>query len=294
VAKLDGQNLIVNEPWGVVHQSTGRARMNYVRFVPITKELYDKLTQPERYPHDKVMDTYFEPYSWAAYTNVSPANCLAGPIAAYAEAKVDFIDAQMGRLGMKPIYPSLVETPLVGETETDAPPGGEAPLNSNVWRLAAYHHTWAGFARYAKAYDLPIVANFGAGVTYHDSPLESPFFKAHPEWTRDKAFPLYKYPQVRRHFLAQYREMLQKGARHISIDLCVYPFVVDGAGQATTFLQELRKLADEYSTAGRGRVTIGVRFPVPGNKGEGGFYHPKQWVDQKLVDVLVTSGSVYY
>jgi hypothetical protein len=35
-----------------------------------------------------------------------------------------------------------------------------------------------------------------------------------------------------------------------------------------------------------------VRFPVPGNKGEGGFYHPKQWVNQKLIDDLVPSGVV--
>jgi hypothetical protein len=292
VAKLDGENLIVNEPWGVVHTSTARARMNYVRFVPITKELYEKVTAPQRLRRDKVVDTYFEPYSWAAYTNVSPAGCLSEPIAAYAQAKVDMIDTQMGRLGMTPVYPSLVEKPLTGDTITDAPPGGKSPTNSDVWRLAAYHWPWVGFERYAKGFDLSIAANFGAGVAYPGSPLESPYFKAHPEWMRDKTFPLYKYPQVREHFLAQYREMLDRGARNLSIDFCRYPFVVDGAGQATTFLQELRKLADGYSVEGQKRVTIGVRFPVPGNKGEEGFYHPEQWVEQKLVDDLMPSGVV--
>lgn len=293
IAKMDGEHLIASQSWRTVEKPDGindafRSRFKQVRLVPINEKLYAQLTRLDRFARDKFVMAYFEIYSWA-YLDYVDRNALAlEPVAAYADAKVDAIDAQLGRFGAKPNYPSVVEEPLIGETIGDPTPGGVPPSNANVGLLGLYTDAWLAVDRAGKAMEVAVFANFGAGNAYPGMAPESNFAKQHPEWmSADKQWVQYKFKPVRDYALSMYKEILDRGAKRISLDFCRYPYVVDKPETATIFLTELRALADQYSKNGR-RVQISVRFPVPLVKG-GDLFDPRPWVKQGLIDYLCPS-----
>ncbi len=288
IAKMDNENIIISQPYRTqkVVNDEYRARLNYIRLVPISKEVYSEYTKFLSYKKDKLVFAYFEPYSWAFNEYVDRTGKLLEPMAAFRDADVDLVDAQFGRLGARPVYPSMVEEPLLGETMGDANPGGNAPHSKGVAKLALLTNPLKGCLAGSRAFGIAVSANFGSGINYYDSPLEGEFSKTHPQWIHDRYWLMYKYKGVREHFLKLYEEQLEMGARILSLDFCRYPFVIDDAKLPTLFLTELRKLADRYSK-GDNRVKIIVRFPVPGCKGAKDYFRPAEWIDKRLVDYIV-------
>ena len=290
--KMDNQSLIISQPHSTIEAGLNdsyRSRLNYVRFVPISEQLYNQNTWLTKLKKDKLVFTYFEPYSWAFHEYVISSFKFGEAFAAYRDARSDFIDMQLDRLGARPIYPSAVEEPLLGSTYGDPAPGGKAPHSIGVARLPLFTHPMQGALIFSQGMNIPVSANFGAGICYPDSPLQGEFSKAHPEWIKDKVWLQYKYKPVRKHFLALYEEQLKVGAKYLSLDFGRYPYVVDAEELPTLFLQELRDLADKYSKPDD-KVRILVRFPVPGVSGENGYFKPQEWVERKLIDFLVPSG----
>lgn len=293
IAKMDGEHLIASQSWRTIEKPDGindafRSRFRQVRLVPISQKLYAQLTRLDRFPRDKFVMAYFEIYSWAYLDYVDRNSLALEPVAAYADAKVDAIDAQVGRFGCKPNYPSVIEEPLIGDAIGDSAPGGVTPSNANVGLLGLYTDCWVAVDRAGRAMNVPVFANFGAGNAYPGMPLEADFAKSHPEWmSADKQWVQYKFKPVRDYCLSMYKEILDRGARRISLDFCRYPYVVDKPQTATIFLTELRALADQYSKGGQ-RVQISVRFPIPQVKG-GDLFDPRPWVKQDLIDYLCPS-----
>ncbi|MCC6424604.1 MAG: hypothetical protein IT447_14110 [Phycisphaerales bacterium] len=296
IAKMDGEHLIASQSWRTIEKPDGindefRGRLRQVRFVPINEKLYAQLTRLDRYPRDKFVMAYYEIYSWAYLEDVFRNSQALEPVAAYADAKVDAIDAQLGRFGCKPNYPSVVEEPLIGDAIGDAPPGGESPSNANVGLLGLYTDCWLAVDRAGRAMDVSVFANFGAGNAYPGTPMTANFALKHPEWmSPDKQWVQYKFKPVREYVLSMYKEILDRGAKRISIDFCRYPYVIDQPQTATLFLTELRAMADQYSKNGR-RVEISVRFPVPQVKG-GDLFDPRPWVKKGLIDYLCPAAVV--
>ena len=291
IAKMDNEHLIIKQPAWTNNKKNDnyRARLNYVRLVPLSQKQYKKITRLERYEKDKRVFAYFEPYSWAFNEQVLTNEKFLEPLAAYYGAKVDLVDMQVGRHGAKVHYPSVVGSPLLGDTYGDATPGGKAPKSSGVAKLALLTNPIVAANKAGEAFDIPVSANFGAGISYNGSPLEGKFAKEHPEWIEEKNFLQFKYKEVRNHFLAMYEENLRMGAKIISLDFGRYPRVVDAPQYATLFLKELKALAKKYSTS-QNEVKILVRFPVKEVRYERGNFSPDEWIKQRLVDYLVPSG----
>jgi hypothetical protein len=293
IAKMDGENLIASQSWRTIElpKDIGDAfasRLKQLRFVPINPKLYSELTRLDHFKRDKLIHAYFEIYSWAYLNFVDRNSLFLEPIAAYADAKVDAVDAQLGRFGAKPQYPSLIEPALVGDTIGDPEPGGVPPTNSNVGLLGLYTACWRAVDVAGKGMGVPVIANLGAGNAYPSQAMEGNFAKAHPQWmSKDKQWVQYKFKPVRDYCLSMYKEILDRGATRLSIDFCRYPYVIDKPETATLFLTELRALADHYAKGGQ-RVKINVRFPVPEVKG-GDAFDPRPWVAQNLIDCLSPS-----
>lgn len=292
IVRMDGRTLLAKQPWNTIDTpqkigDSSRARLRQLRFVPVDDATYERLTRLDHLKRDKLVYAYFEPYSWAFEELVDRNSLLLEPIAAFAQAKVDAVDMQLGRFGAKPYYQSLVEQPLTGVTIGDAAPGSNKhPETSNVGRLAIYTDLFPAAAAAGRAMDTPVIANFGAGISYPHTPLEGNFSKDHPQWTaRGGAFIQYKFKPVRDYCLAMYKEILDRGARRISIDFGRYPYVIDKPQTATLFLSELRELTGRYMKDGK-RVQITVRFPVPQASDGSDVFDPRQWVEQGLVDVI--------
>lgn len=293
-ARLDGVHLVIRQPYRTLVQVGDKliARLGYVKLVPISEAEFRVMTQADALPHDKTVIGYFEPYSWAFRELVSRESDFLGALTAFRAAGFDWVDAQVGRAGARPQYPSAVDEPLLGETRGDAAPGSHvAPTSQGTGRMVRLIDPVRAVDRAAKTCDLMASINFGAANNYLGGPLESEFSKAHPECFTDRFYLKYSDPAARAYFLQFYRDVLERGARRISLDFCRYPHGVKTAEDANAFLRELRKLADEFSTPER-RIEILVRFPVPGNKDVAlnrGKFDPECWVREGLVDVLVPS-----
>jgi hypothetical protein len=292
IAKMDHESIVLGQPWRVIEPPAQpnddfRARMEYIKLVPLTPELYESVTRIEHMKHDKLVYAYLEPYSWACIEYVDRSSKLIEALAPYADARVDSVDIQMGRIGSKPNYPSLIEKPLVEPSLVDPPElGMPAPINTNVGRLTQFANSMTTFNALGKAVGVQVRANQGAGIAYHDTPSEGEISIQHPEWMLSSEWPLYRYEEVRQYGLDLYKELLDMGARHLSIDFCRYPFGIDSPDQPTIFLRDLRNLADQYAKDGQ-RVTILVRFPVPGMLHVNDNFKPETWIKEKLVDVIV-------
>jgi len=293
VARMDGENVVASQAWRTIStpaeiNNDFRSRWKYVRLVPITPELQKTMAGVETTKRDKLVFGYFEPYSWTFTEYVDRNSGWLEPLAAFAEAKIDAVDIQYGRVGSKPHYESLVEQPLLNDTLGDPPPGGEQPSSAGVGRLALFCQGVPAAVRAGRAFGIDVIANLGAGNAYPGTTLQSEFAKSHPQFIKDTRWPEYKHKEVRDYCLSLYRDLLEAGARRISIDFCRYQHTVDDPKLPTLLLSEMRKLADEYSKDGD-RVKISVRFPIPGSGGENGNFKPQDWIKAGSVDYIVPS-----
>ncbi len=291
VAQMDNEHIVIMQPaWTTKKVNDAfRARLRYLKLVKLTKQQYDDFNQQKNYRRDKKTVGFFEPYSWAFHEKVDNNEQFMQAVAAFKEARIDYIDMQLGRLGARPIYPSTVEPPLLGKTHGDGAPGGKSPISTTVARLPLFTNPTKGLIAASRAMQIASGIHFGAGINYAGSPAEGEFSKNHPEWCKEKYFLQYKFKEVRRHLLNLYEENLKMGIKNISLDYGRYPRVVDKPEYATLFLKELRDLADKYSTPEK-KIKIMVRFPVKGVRYERDNFFPEEWIKLKLVDTIIASG----
>lgn len=283
-APMDRQHLVLRQH----HTYTGyvTSAIDYVRLVPLSPALLKRLEGQFAGKRDKFAAFYWEPYSYAFSDNVQDNSWHREKLTAYAEARADLVDMQVGRFGDKAVYESRLTDPLYYGTYGD-PIGHITPKTTNVGRMQQFTNTLQAEVRWAKDLGLNLHANFGATNCYSGTALESDFSKNHPEW-RDGDFLKYYVPEVRAYILGLYRETLEIGAAGVSIDYCRYPGGVDKPLTATKFHRDLRKLTEEFAAKRKRPVRILVRFPAKGVPGWEKFDYAA-WVKEGLVDYLCPS-----
>ena len=283
--RMDRQNLVLRQPYQYTGYSAGQ--IDYVKLVPLTQELVDKLDGQFGEECDKIVAGYWEPYSYAFSDDVEEASWHREYLTAYPEARVPIVDMQIGRFGAKVVYESRETDPLVYATRGD-PIGTVAhPETDNVGRMQQFTNTLEASLRCARDLGFQLHANFGASNCYPGSPLQGDFSKAHPEWMRGSALR-FEVPEVRAYVLSLYREALEIGAEALSIDFCRYPETVDSVETGNTFMRELRTLADEFREVRGKRVPILVRFPGTGVR-RCEFFDYATWAREEWVDYLCPS-----
>lgn len=284
-APLDRQNLIVSQLQS--YRGYGTTQVDYVRLVPLTDQQLAALDALHGAPRDMLVAAYLEPYSQAFTSRTTDPLQHHRWLSAYAEARVDLVDSQMGRFGAKVNYESALAERLTGSTIGDPIGKVARPTTDNVGLMQQYTHTCQSEVRYARELGLNFHANFGATNCYPGTPLEGQISREHPDWRRGSTLR-YEVPEVRRFILGLYREVLEIGAPGISIDFCRYPEGIDTAETCTAFLRELRALADEVGRARGRRVPVLVRFPGEGVRTWRNFDY-STWVMEGLVDYLCPS-----
>lgn len=283
-ATMDRQHLVLRQH----HNYTGyvTSALDYVRLVPLTPALVQRLEQPFAGKRDKCAAFYWEPYSFAFSDDVRDNSWHREKLTAYAEARADLVDAQLGRFGDKAVYESRRTDPLYYGTYGD-PIGKTIPQTTNVGRMQQFTNTLEAELRAAHDLGLNLHANFGATSCYPGTALESDFSKAHPEWRQGNCLK-YNVPEVRQYILSLYREMLEIGAPGISIDYCRYPDGLDQAATVTAFHRELRALTGEFAARRKQPVPILVRFPATGVR-QCEMFDYRTWAKEGLVDYLCPS-----
>lgn len=283
-ARMDNQHLVIRQ----CSSSKGYAasHIDYVKLVPISPELKKQIDFQSAGKKDKIFASYFEPYSWAFGAHVEETLKHKEPVIAYADAGTQLFCFQLGRLGSKSVYETRVGDQLIYAAEGD-PTNGVVPKTDCVGRMQQYTNTLDAETRYGLELGMTPFANFGAGITYIGTPLESDIIHKHPDWANGNIFKN-DVPGAQQYVLDLYREALDLGAVGISIDYCRYPSGVDSKEACNHFLRSLRKLANEY-VAKRGKsVPILVRFPAKGaDKWEKFDY--ETWIHENLVDYLCPS-----
>ena len=287
--EMDRQHLVISQPYRSVfeYEDEFRARLHRVRLVPLAGEQVERLeaewgAEGER----RLVFGYQEPYSWGFTQKIESNLQLREPLLAFAEARVDSLDIQTARGGSCSVSETRVGTQLLGRTHGD-PVRGKVPHTDNVGRLQQFTNTLGTQLEYGRQLKIAARANLGATNCYAGSAFESEFSRQHPEWRQDSLLR-YEVPEVRQYVLALFEEALEIGARGLSIDWCRYPLALKDKGTVTTFLRQLRALAERHSDPRRGRVSILVRFPV---RGAPCCEHMdyKTWVREGLVDYLCPS-----
>ncbi len=283
--RMDRQHLVLEQP----HAYTGpaNASIDCVRFVPLTDELLARLRAPFLGKPDKLIAGYWEPYSWAFHSDVRSPAQHREPLSAYPEARIPIVDMQIGRFGMKVVYESRLTDQLIYATRGDPVPGDPSPETDNVGRMQQFTNTLGASLRYARELGFRLHANFGASNCYPGSPLQGDFSKKHPEWMRGSALR-YEVPEVRAYALSLYREALEIGAEALSLDFCRYPETIDKVETANTFMQSLRRLAEEFGKRRGKHVPILVRFPGPHVR-RWELFDYETWVREGWVDFLCPS-----
>jgi hypothetical protein len=282
---MDRQHLVIKPPHS--YRGHALAHLASVRFVPLSDALLRKLEAPFRGRADKILAGYWEPYSWAFYENVQETLQHREPLVAYREARVEIVDTQLGRIGMKAVFESRTTDQLLHSTVGDPEVGDPSPTTDNVGRMQQFTNTLETEIRHAEELGLNLFANFGAANAYPGTPLQGDFPQQHPEWMRGHAVR-YEVPEVRAYVLGLYREALEIGAKGISIDYCRYPDCLDSAETGNTFMRELRALANEFATARKQPVPILARFPAKGVHLWERFDYVA-WAREGLVDYLCPS-----
>jgi len=282
--RMDWQHLIVRQNYAYTGPTA--TSIDYVKLVPISPELAADLDSGFGTP-DKIVASYWEPYSYAFSDNVQDAFWHREFLGAYREADVSIVDTQLGRFGMKVVFESRISDQLLYQTRGD-PIGAVAhPTTTNVGRMQQYTNTLQASLKFGAELGLTVHANFGASNCYPGSPLQGDFSKQHPEWMRGAALR-YEVPEVREFVLSLYREALEIGAPGISVDFCRYPEAIDSKDTCNAFLRELRALADEFGAQHDGRVPILTRFPAHGVRRSKFFDYPT-WAREGWVDMLCPS-----
>lgn len=282
--RMDRQHLVLKQSHAYTGYTTGH--IDYVKLVPLPEEQVKRL-EGEFGKADKLIAGYFEPYSWAFHEDVQETLQHREPLTAFAEARIDLIDIQIGRLGDKVVYESRLTDPLVGTTFGDPIGNVRVPTTQNVGKMQQFTNTLQTELRFARELGMTPHANFGGTNCYPGTPLESDFSKQHPEWRRGHALR-YEVPEVRQYVLSLYREVLEIGAPGISIDFCRYPEGIDKPETCTAFLRELKKLRDEFARARGEPVPLLIRFPAKGVRLWQNFDY-QTWVREGLVDYLCPS-----
>lgn len=284
-ARMDRQHLVLRQ----THNYTGwqRAHVDYVKLAPLTDAQVSELEARFGGAPDRLVAGYWEPYSWAFWDNVTETTQHRGPLTAFAEARMNIVDTQIGRFGMKSVFETRATDQLLRSTIGDPIGDVVQPKTDNVGRMQQFTNTLDATIRYCRDLDLVPHANFGATNCYPGTPLQGDFSIQHPDWVRGHALK-YEVPEVRAYILALYREALEIGAPAISIDFCRYPEGVDTAETCTSFLRELRALADKFGAVRSGRVPILIRFPGTGVRMAERFDYAA-WVKEGLIDYLCPS-----
>jgi len=283
-ARMDRQHLVLRQPWS--YKGCEPAQIDYVKLVPLSAEHVDQLEADFGTP-DKLIAGYWEPYSWAFGENIRETLQHRQPISAYAKARVQILDTQIGRFGMKSVYETRLTDQLIYGTIGDPVPGDRRPQTDNVGRMQQYTNTLDATVRYASGFGLQAFANFGASNCYVGTPLQGDFSKQHPQWMRSARLR-FEVPEVRAYALSLIREALEIGAPGISIDFCRYPQTIDRPETCNLFLKDLRALTDEFGGKNGSRVSILVRFPGKGVERWEMFDYPT-WAREGWVDYLCPS-----
>lgn len=283
------QHLVIRQPHSTVHEYEDhyRAHLDTVRLVPLGNAQVEALDKRWAVQGDRrVFIGYYEPYSWAFYQNIESNQQHWEPLLAFHDARLDYLDVQIGRGGSRMVFEGRNGSQLLADTIGD-PVRGVVPRTSNVGRLQQYTNTLSTEMRYAKILGLKVRANIGATNCYPGTPLESEFSRQHPEW-RKGSHLRYEVPEVRAYVLSLFEEALEIGAESLSLDWCRYPNAVTSKETVTTFFRELRALADRYSRKRAKRVDILTRFPA---RGVVGWEHMdyRTWAREGLVDYLAPS-----
>ncbi len=281
--RLDRQHLIIKQN----HSYNGyvESRLDYVKLVPLSQEQVQTLENQFGTP-DRIVIGYFEPYSWAFLEDIQGNLQHREPIVAYKEARVNVVDSQLGRFGMKMVYETRLTDQLFYNTIGD-PIGGIIPHTSNVGKMQQFSNTLQAELQYAHELGLKLHANFGATNCYPGTPVENSISAQHPEWRRGSALR-YELPEVRNYILNILREVLEIGADGISIDFCRYPEGIDKPETCNQFLRELKSLREEFSKKRNTYIPLLIRFPAKGVRLWEYFdYHT--WIREELVDYLCPS-----
>ncbi len=278
---MDRQHIVLRGGHGYTGYST--AELDYIKLVPLSPELRGKL-DAQFGTVNKIVAGYWEPYSWAFVENVQDTLQHRAVLTAFQDARIRFVDTQLGRFGMKNVFETRAADQLLYSTIGDPVPGDPRPTTDNVGRMQQYTNALDATLRYCRELGMQAVANFGASNCYPGSPLQGDFSKAHPEWMRSHALR-FEVPEVRDYALSLYREALEAGAETLSIDYCRYPETIDVPETANTFMAALRALADAYGAKRGGHVAILTRFPGTGVRSWQNFDYAR-WAREGWVDYL--------
>lgn len=306
IAPLDNTHIVIQDSYPFLSRigDHARARLGYIKLVPVAEKVYADYQESFHLKRDKIVAAFFEPYSWAFSEYVRDNGKFSEPMAAYKEACVDIVDSQVGRLGMKFLFPTDLGMPLLGATAGDAHVDKDGKVKSGTvslgtGRMVRLNDALKSSLKYANAEGLQCGINFGAGPSYNPgNPLRSEFSDAHPAWgVQDTRvipnatdFLSFRHPEVRAYYLEHFRAALNAGATLLTVNFKTYPHGVESAADSLAFLRELRKLADGYEKNGV-KIKLMVLFVTPGNRGvtENNKFEPKRWVQEGLVDYLVPS-----
>ena len=286
-AVMDRQHLVLKQP----HRYNGwaPASIDYVKLVPLTRDLVAQLESRFRGKRDKIVAGYWEPYSWAFHEDVQETLQHREILTAYREARVTLVDAQVNRFGAKAVFETRRADQLLFDTVGDRLQGGAIPRTANVGKMQQFTNMLDATLRYARALGLQAHANFGASASYVGTPLQGDFSKQHAEWLRGSQLR-FEVPEVRRYALRLVREALEIGAPGISIDFMRYPQTINRPATCNTFLQELRQLTDEFSKRRSRPVRILVQFPGTGVPPWQRFDY-RTWAREGWVDYLCPSND---
>ncbi len=308
ITDVSDTHLVIQEYYAFLTKigDNARARLSYVKLVPVSDEIYHQWQTRFNPKHDKIVAAFFEPYSWSFSEYVRDNGKFSEPMAAYREAGVDLVDVQAGRHGSKPLFPTDLNMPLLESTRGDAHIGKDGKVSAGTvslgtGRMGRLCDAIRASLKYANAEKLPCSINFGS-VSYHPgSSLRSEFSEQHPEFAckDNNSFLDFSHEEVVKYYLQHFEEALKRGAKMLTANFKSYPHGIQNAAQSLNILRRLRKLADSYAAPGE-RIAIMVVFPFPGNRNitNGNKFQPRDWIKENLIDYLVpcslSAGGDYF
>jgi hypothetical protein len=284
-AAMDRQHLVVIQD----HGYTGwlPTTIDYVKLVPLTADQAGELEAPYRGKHDKLVANYWEPYSWAFYFGCREPQDHKKPLLMYQKGKVDILDTQLGRFGMKSVYESRIIDQLIYDTYGDPEGAVDRPITTNVGMMQQYTNALEAELRYSRELGLTLFAEFGISNCYPKTNLQGDISKEHPEWRKGNTLR-FEIPEVRQFALKCFEECLEIGADHLGIDFCRYAKAIDTPETGNTFMRELNKLTSQWEREHGKNISILTRIPVIEFK-EGWRFDFATWVKNGWVDYLVPS-----
>lgn len=293
--RMDRQHLVLKQP----HDYNGwrGASIEYVKMVPLSHELTEKLDSQFSGEADKFIAGYWEPYSWAFHEHIRETLQHRSVLTAFKEARFSLVDSQINRFGAKSEFETRVSDQLLFNTQGDPNADETIPVTDGVGRMQQFTNALDATIRYTEELGLQCHANFGASASYVGTPLQGDFSKQHPEWLRGSQLR-FEVPEVREYALSMIREALEIGAPGISIDFMRYSFTIPDAETCNIFLRELRSLVDEFEEKRSSHINILVQFPGKGvlppeqfKTGSWDLFHYQTWAKEGWVDYICPSND---